>query len=324
MRKSRSVTQLSLACPAVLLLSAAAEAAVTRFVASSGNDANACTLAAPCRTLQRGINVTPVGGELVVLDSASYGSAATILQSITISADGVSATLLNPGGVTIGGAGIVVALRGLHLNGGVAGGSGILIEDAAAVHIENCVVEGFARGRHPARTSGSNAKLFVIDSVARDNGGDGLHVIGTATMARLTVDNSRFENNAGDGLDVEGIESAITRTVISANGSDGIEQTGGRMNVTWTEAASNGGNGFVVTVSGAMTVDSSVARGNTSNGLLLGSGSASATVSNSVFTDNAIGIANAGTTLLTRENNTIAGNASPQPVIGPRPPLPGF
>ena len=69
MRKSRSVTQLSLACPAVLLLSAAAEAAVTRFGASSGNDANACTRAAPCRTLQRGINVTPVGGELVVLDS---------------------------------------------------------------------------------------------------------------------------------------------------------------------------------------------------------------------------------------------------------------
>ena len=296
---------------------------MTRFVASSGNDANACTRAAPCRTLQRGINVTPVGGELVVLDSASYGSAATILQSITISADGVSATLLNPGGVTIGGAGIVVALRGLHLNGGVAGRSGILIEDAAAVHIENCVVEGFGEDGI-LLDSGSNAKLFVIDSVARDNGGDGLHVIGTATMARLTVDNSRFENNAGDGLDVEGIESAITRTVISANGSDGIEQTGGRMNVTWTEAASNGGNGFVVTVSGAMTVDSSVARGNTSNGLLLGSGSTSATVSNSVFTDNAIGIANAGMTLLTRENNTIAGNASPQPVIGPRTPLPGF
>jgi len=40
-----------------------------RYVAATGRDANPCTQTAPCKTLQRGIDVTPGGGELRVLSS---------------------------------------------------------------------------------------------------------------------------------------------------------------------------------------------------------------------------------------------------------------
>jgi hypothetical protein len=58
----------------VLGLTAASAADNTRYVGITGNNANPCTLVQPCRSLQRGINVTPAGGELQILDSGSYGS----------------------------------------------------------------------------------------------------------------------------------------------------------------------------------------------------------------------------------------------------------
>ena len=39
-----------------------------RYVSTTGNNANTCTLSAPCRSLQRGINVTPANGELRILN----------------------------------------------------------------------------------------------------------------------------------------------------------------------------------------------------------------------------------------------------------------
>jgi hypothetical protein len=57
-----------------------------RYVAETGRDANPCTQTAPCKTLQRGIDVTPDGGELRVLSSGTYGGA-TIGKSLTVSGD---------------------------------------------------------------------------------------------------------------------------------------------------------------------------------------------------------------------------------------------
>jgi hypothetical protein len=296
------------ACAAALLLPLAAEAAVTRYVATNGNDSNNCRLNTPCRTLQRGVNRTPAGGELIVLNSGDYGNSLAINDSITISADGVTATLLDPGGITINNAGAVVVLRGLHLKGtGVSGVSGILVQNAAAAHIERSTIESFrSRGIY---FTADNAQLFVTDSIVRNNSLSGLQV--EASNARVAIDNSRFENNSSNGVMFVGAtQSTITRSVTSGNSSNGITMNTGRMNVTSTTAAHNGTNGYLAISGGEMTLESSVARGNGASGLRVADGNSRARVSRSVFTDNGIGVSNNGGNVQTFENNILLGNTT--------------
>ena len=318
----RRATAAVLAVSAMLLLSAEAQAAAARFVASNGNDASACTRAAPCRTLPRGVRVTPIGAELQILDSGLYGDPLTIRKSITISARGVSATL---GNVVIDNAGAVVTLQGLLFNGKNSGAEGIFITAAAAVHIEDCEIERFTG--NGILLDGADTELFVTNSVSRDNGIDGLRIFGDGTSARLTVDNSRFENNAIAGLYAQGIQSTITRSLASGNAFHGIVVIDGSMNVTWTTAADNGYDGYASALTGDMTLESSVARGNGGSGLRAAGGPtpSRARISNSVFTNNATGIhVETGAEVLTRKNNTVSGNGSgpANDVVGTLTPLP--
>src|SRR5215510_15440092 len=55
------------------------------YVSPSGNDANACTAAAPCRTIQKGVNVVQPGGTVYVL-------AGTYSESISVSKMGTQAS----------------------------------------------------------------------------------------------------------------------------------------------------------------------------------------------------------------------------------------
>jgi hypothetical protein len=295
-----------------------------RFVASHGNDADACTAAAPCRTLQRAVDIAAAGSEVIVLDSGSFGNSLTIGKSITISADGVAATLGNPGNVTIEGA-AVVALRGLHLQGVDAGPmnhTGITITAPAAVRIEKCVVERF-KGNGIAASGFADAELSITDTIVRDNGFNGLSV----TNTRLSIDNSRIEGNVAQGLRAYMTESTISRTVISGHGNHGIAQYGGRMSVTSTTSAQNRWAGYYVTHAagvdrrGEMTLVSSVARGNGDAGLRLQSEISSARVSNSQFTNNDTGIRNDAGTIETRRNNTVRDNGTD--VSGPLTAIPG-
>src|SRR6266446_6363807 len=67
------------------------------FVSGHGNDANACSLAAPCRTFAGAYTKTNAGGEIDVLDTAGYGSL-TITNAISIVNDGSIASVLVPSG----------------------------------------------------------------------------------------------------------------------------------------------------------------------------------------------------------------------------------
>src|SRR5262249_17990548 len=53
------------------------------FVSGSGNDANPCSLGAPCRSFAGAIAQTSPGGEIAVLDTAGYG-AVTITHAVSI------------------------------------------------------------------------------------------------------------------------------------------------------------------------------------------------------------------------------------------------
>jgi hypothetical protein len=280
-----------------------ARAHTVRYIAANGNDGGNCSLAAPCLTLQRGIDRTPAGSELIVLDSGDFGSGAIISKSISISAVGVSASL--DGGITIDAADATVLLRGLRLSG--AGGTGISIVNAAAVHIEDCHVQNFDGVGISANTA-ADVKLFVSGVVSRNNRFDGLLFI-TGAGGKLTVDNSRFEGNAREGLNIQSGEARIVRTTLSGNTNRGLYQLGAKTNVILTTAAHNGLDGFHVSIRGEMTLEQSVARGN-GRGVRV-QGNSTGRLADSVMTNNVIGLSVApGATLLTRANSTVAGNAT--------------
>jgi hypothetical protein len=194
---------------ALCCLAGASDAQI--FISATGNDANICSRMSPCRTLQRGIDATGAGRVMTLLNSGEYGPTATIEKSITIVADGVSATVrsLAAGStaITIDNSSAPVVLRGLLVTGGGTGQRGIDIADALAVHIVGCQVERFTQ--QGVRLDMDAAELHVADTISRDNGSHGLHVLETGLNSRLVVDNSRFENNGGDGVNMQDADAAI-------------------------------------------------------------------------------------------------------------------
>jgi hypothetical protein len=123
----------------------AAQAAQRTFVSTGGNDANACSLVAPCRGFAKAITVTDPGGELVVLDSGGYGFV-TVNKNVTIlSPAGVYAGIsvfAAQDGVTVTAPATKVVLRGLTING-QGGNHGIRVQ-AGEVHVEATVISGAA------------------------------------------------------------------------------------------------------------------------------------------------------------------------------------
>jgi hypothetical protein len=292
---------------AAMTVPAAQAADNIRYVSVTGKDSNACTLAAPCRALQRAINVAPAGGEVRVLDSGSYGDTARITKSLTISGYGHIVYLGSR--IDVDAAAAVVVLRGLVLNGLGDASNGIRIVAAAAVHIERCTIHGFFEGGIEATAPG--LRLFVIDTVSRDNRGHGITV---AELARLTVDNSRFENNGQSGIGVSASHASISRSTVSGNAVHGISALRSSVSVMSTVAAHNVSNGFFIASGTALTVDTALANGNGGAGLRVEVGS-TARISSSTFTRNATGVSNAGL-LETQVNNTIRGNGTD--VVGTR------
>src|SRR5262249_30208553 len=152
----------------LLTIAGPAQAQANRtFVSGQGSDSNPCSLAAPCRSFAGAIAQTNAGGEIVVVDSAGYGSV-TITKSISINApDGIE------GGVTTAsaidgidvnvGANDVVNLRGLTLVGGGVGLSGIKFTNLGALNIQNCAIRGFFDGVLLEPTG--NAAFNVSDTI---------------------------------------------------------------------------------------------------------------------------------------------------------------
>ena len=294
---------------ATLLFIGIAQAGAISFVASKGKDSNPCSRAKPCRTLQEGVDKASDGGDVVVVDSGFYGNNLSITKSITISATGITAALRS---IEIDNAGATVILRGLLLTGKGANAQGITITSAASVHIEDCVIEGFPGSGIRA----FQVKLFVAGTASRRNGGYGIDMDGGfgSTSASLVVDSSRFENNESSGIHARFVPASVTRTILSGNTANGMEVNKSDANVAWSTAAHNGGTGFSMLGEqpgspAELTLERSVSRGNGFSGLALFNdvNDATARISNSVFTENATGIDNGGV-VLTRGNNTIAGN----------------
>src|SRR5690606_11129227 len=62
------------ALAALLCLPLSSHAIFRAYLASTGSDANPCTLQQPCRLLPRALSVVDEGGEIWMMDSANYNT----------------------------------------------------------------------------------------------------------------------------------------------------------------------------------------------------------------------------------------------------------
>src|SRR5262249_40487638 len=212
------------------------------WVSHFGNDGHGCSPGAPCLTFRGALTKTAAGGEIGVIDPGDYGPV-TISQAINITNDGVGeAGILAPStnGITIDAtAGDVVSLRGLVLDGQGSGfaGQGILIQQASAVHVQNCVIRNFQGDSFAiAFVPSGNSQFFVSNTIVLNNGSIGptggiaVQPAGTGS-ANVVLDRIHLENNVV-AVWVDGGQSAgngahvvIRNGTISGNAGDGIRAT---------------------------------------------------------------------------------------------------
>jgi hypothetical protein len=322
----------------VMLIFTSARAQVQRtFVSGGGSDGNPCNRTAPCRTFGQAILGTSAGGEVIVLDSAGYGPFA-ITQAVSITAPpGVYAgiSVFSGDGIDINaGPSDTVILRGLTINNQGSSGSGIVfnttgINTGGILRIESCIVSGFASSGKGGILFNGGGTLEVKDSALTGNY-DGISVApgGTGT-AKAAIDNVRLEDNSSRGLVAHDLSIVTVRnSLASGNGAPGffalstvadgtqlnLERCLAINNLTGIAAESDSGGAAEINVESCV-----ISRQLGSGGVGIGAavfsgGSATVRVSNSMVTDNNVGLeADGGSaTVLSRVNNTVEGNTTNQ------------
>jgi hypothetical protein len=245
-------------CIWLLLVTSFAASAATptnqiSWVASSGNDANACTRVSPCRTFQGGHDKTVAGGTVAAVDAADYGSL-TISKAITIDGNGVGAeiTTISGAGIAIGTTTGQVVIKDLTINASGAPG----ITTTVNTHLENVVVTGSptygvwttfngsliaknltVAGATSAGILVQGASASIRDSVARGTTGAGILVQGDGTHGGLVlIERSELSfNQTGLSVDNTAGGTAMARisdSVITGN-TTGMSTTAGGQIVTF-------------------------------------------------------------------------------------------
>ena len=201
---NRTLLPFVLAAWITAIPTAASAAPQRTFVASTGSDANPCSLAFPCRTFVAAVAVAAAGGEVVALDSAGYG-AVTINKAITIAGPpGVQASITasSGSGVSIGaGASDRVVLRGLDIITMGTAVNGIAVSAAGDVVIEDCLISGTADYGigyvGPGRLTISRSRIQAAFNQTA------IGIFGGAGEARFALEDSRVEadgNGSGTAL----------------------------------------------------------------------------------------------------------------------------
>jgi len=267
------MAKLAFSCAALAamlaLLAGTPAAAVTKvWVSNAGNDGNPCTTAMPCLTFQHAHDTVAAGGEIGVLTPGDYGTI-VVAKSVNITNDSTGeASVLVPSGSGIfvgAGAGDVVSVRGLVIDGQTVGRFGITLATAAGLHVQNCVLRNLQTGTFASGLwiiPGGNSQLFVSDTISFNNGNGGLtggiylQPQGTGTV-NAVFDRVHLENNVR-GLIVDstaatsgnGSHVILRDSVVSGNVSDGILALTGPgaiasfISVERTSSVNNGGSGI--------------------------------------------------------------------------------
>jgi hypothetical protein len=247
------------------------------FVSPTGSDSNSCTLASPCRTFQAAILQTNAGGEIAVLGTAGYNGGATFNIDRPIS-------IVNPGGFE---AGIVVP----------SGGNGITFTTGGAVYLGGLTIEGDGVGGTGILYSGVAGSLTIQNCVVRNLTGAGIDYEPNAASS-LAVSDTYVANNQMSGIVILSTSSGRVTAVFNRIESDdntlsgiGIDQSSGAgtIDATITDSVAGGnGSGFLTLGSSNVMVTRSVAANNGTGIEAAGTG-ASLWIGQSAVTGNSIG-----------------------------------
>jgi hypothetical protein len=265
-----------------LLAWSSAEAATPRaYVSVNGNDANTCNVpTTPCRTYVGAISQVTPGGQVIVLDSGTFGGG-TISQSVTINAPSgivalaATAITVNPG------AGNTVVLRGLTFQAAVPSIGTAITHQSGRLFVENTVVDGWNQGL--ISESGAEG-LFVKGSIFRNQNQNGLWVQ-SGNTALLTVEDSFFERNAS-ALSAQGGHGFVSQSVMSSNFNAVVLQGGASFTLQRCEIAGNQNIGAYADDPGTvLRVSASTVTGN-DTGLMNGGGAVVESFGNNVIRGN--------------------------------------
>jgi Right handed beta helix region len=275
-----TMKSLILASAFVVGFSVSSEAQIARvFVSVNGNDANDCLQpSTACRTLNEGVNKVDLGGEVILVDTGSYAGA-TITKSVKIN--------VPSGNVAFSGLPIIVnapngtvVLRGLTLKALTPNtGTGIDIQAATAVFVENCVIDGWNTGVS-MQVAG---QLFVKASTIRNNFFVGVYVNDAA--AEVGVDGSRMERNQ-IGLFLVNGKGGVVRSLFAQNELGAAVGGSGTLAIDQSEASNNSSAGFYTEGLGTIRVLNSTATANATGFRKLGGASVFESFGNNVVRGN--------------------------------------
>jgi hypothetical protein len=219
MSKTRFVMTLigsALLLGAMVTISEAQGTSGRDFISTNGVDTGTCDIAAPCRTIAFALTQLANNGELVFLNSGGYGPA-TITQGVTLSAEGVHASISAPSssGLTINAPSQTVTVRGLTIlgDGPMSSDDGITVTSVGTLYLQGLTIQSFRFSG--VRLNGGN--LFMQDSDVRGC------FIGLLTQNNGTtayVHNSNFSLNSAAGVEVlDGTSVTVAASSVFQNGS---------------------------------------------------------------------------------------------------------
>lgn len=303
MNKTKFILNSTLVLGLLFIASSFAHAQTTRtWVSGTGSDANPCSYTSPCKTLAGAYNKTLTGGQINLINANSVGGL-TISKSITIDASESFAGVLAVGGfnaiIVNTAAADTVVLRGLTIDGNIQTGlNGIKFIQGGELFVENCTIANFGEKGIAFEPTLANSRLFVKDTVVRNNVGAGISVQPGANpaSAQVSIDHSRFESNQ-NGV------AALDKSVVTIRDS---------------VASGNSASGFLAIASAVapteMNLENCMTTGNGTYGIRAsGAGGNFATIrsTNVSVMYNATGLsAGANGNLVTFSNNRIAGNTA--------------
>jgi hypothetical protein len=283
--------------------------ATRTWISGVGDDVNPCSRTAPCKTWAGAISKTAPWGEIDVLDPGGFG-AVTITKSITLDGGGFTAGVLVSGtnGIIVqAGAGDVVTLRGLDINGLNTGLSGIQINSAGTVNIDKVRIYGFVNnGIGAVIPATGTTNVMIKDTIVKDCASASANAVSASgsstTLGNLNVAINNLEaHNCSRGLSAGGGISALTK---------GPAPVTGKATVTARNSDfSNNGQGIVAGSSATITLDT----GNIafcSAAVTTTDPTATVRLSNMSITDNTTGLVPALGAVISFMNNRIFGNGT--------------
>jgi hypothetical protein len=307
-----------------LLLSAAAQAQAFRtYLSVGGNDANPCTLAAPCRLLPAAIAAVVDGGEVWMIDSANYNIApVNVNKSVTILAvPGALGSVVALGGnaINIATAGVKVALRNLVIVPYVGGGAdGINMTVGAALTVEKCLIASLPG--NGIYVSANAASVLVMDTAIRSNGGSGLVV---ANGARATVTRATISGNVVVGVLAQGnlggtTTADITDSTMDANGNGVVANSTNasalvRVSVRNSQVVRNSSSGLVAQSDAGASTTLSASNdviSNNGTGLQAWKSGAKVWASGNTVSDNVTGLLNTSAVLESASDDAVRNNGT--------------